>query len=366
MRRLGLRARITVLFVLTVLGVGLALIGLVYLYLKLTPVPFQAVLGGEDSGAVIDAAVPITEEILRVVLTISLSVLGVLTVLAGLTGWFVAGIVIRPLRDIAASAREVTAGKLSTRVRYDGPRDEAAELADALNVMLDSLAAQVAAQRRFAANASHELKTPIATIQTMADVALEDPDTPVDELRRTLTRVREVNAGQADTVTSLLALADLDAGRALELHPVNLSELAGAIANAHGIERTDIEPGLYATGEGELVRQAVDNLARNAVRHGTPGTAELKACRASESSPDDAPGTVIVEVSNDGPHLTAEDIDQLTEPFARSRTGGGHGLGLALVRAIAAAHGGELTIVPGRVGGVVVKLELPAATVQDR
>lgn len=358
MRRLSLRARITVMFVLTVLGVGLALIGLVYLYLKLTPVPFQAVLNEDDtSGAVIDAAVPITEEILRVVLTISLSVLGILTVLAGLTGWFVAGLVIRPLRDIAASAREVTSGKLATRVRYDGPHDEAAELADALNTMLDSLGAQVAAQRRFAANASHELKTPIATIQTMADVALEDPGAPKDELRETLTRVREVNAGQAETVTALLALADLEAGRKLELNPVNVSKLAAVIANNHSIDNIDIDQELYTSGDGELVRQAVDNLARNAVRHGTPGTADLRVYRNTQSA--EPTNTVTIEVRNDGPHLTTEEIALLTEPFARARTGGGNGLGLALVRAIAQAHGGELTIVPGAVGGIVVKLELP-------
>ena len=169
MQRLSLRARITVLFVGTVLGVGLLLIGLVYAYLRLTPVPFQATFPIEEDGLVIDAAVPITNEILRVILGASLTVLAVLTAIAGAVGWFVAGLVIRPLTGIADAAREVTVGDLTTRIAYEGPRDEIGDVTEALNVMLDSVQGAVDRQMRFAANASHELKTPIATIQADPD-----------------------------------------------------------------------------------------------------------------------------------------------------------------------------------------------------
>ena len=190
--KLSLRARITVMFLGTVLGVGLALIGLVYAYLKLTPVPFMAQIPTPDEGLVIDGAVPIADEVLRRVLVASLTVLALLTAVAGVIGWFVAGLVIKPLRDFADDATTVTRGDLSARISHQGSDDEVSELADALNAMLDELADSLERQRRFASNASHELKTPIATIQTMADVALASGDEQV--LRDTLVRMREVNA----------------------------------------------------------------------------------------------------------------------------------------------------------------------------
>ena len=235
MQRLSLRARITVMFVLTVLGVGLALIGLVYAYLRFTPVPFQAVLGADAAegagpdAAVIDAAVPITREILRVVLTISLAVLAVLTALSGAVGWWVAGLVIKPLRTIADAAAEVTHGDLDRRIEHAGPDDEVGELAAALNAMLDSLAASIAAQRRFAANASHELKSPIATIQTVADVALADPDAAPEDLRKALERVREVNTRGASATSALLSLSELEGGTRLVRESVDLSHLCACL-----------------------------------------------------------------------------------------------------------------------------------------
>jgi len=129
------------------------------------------------------------------VLVASLTVLALLTAVAGVIGWFVAGLVIKPLRDFADDAATVTRGDLSARISHQGSDDEVSELADALNAMLDELADSLERQRRFASNASHELKTPIATIQTMADVALASGDEQV--LRDTLVRMREVNARAA-------------------------------------------------------------------------------------------------------------------------------------------------------------------------
>lgn len=128
-------------------------------------------------------------------LVASLTVLALLTAVAGVIGWFVAGLVIKPLRDFADDAATVTRGDLSARISHQGSDDEVSELADALNAMLDELADSLERQRRFASNASHELKTPIATIQTMADVALASGDEQV--LRDTLVRMREVNARAA-------------------------------------------------------------------------------------------------------------------------------------------------------------------------
>lgn len=343
--RLSLRARITVMFVATVLGVGLALIGLVYAYLKLTPVPVMASFPGADDGVVIDGAVPVTDEILRRILLASLGALALLTALAGVVGWFVAGLVITPLRSIADDARTVTRGDLSARIDYDGPRDEVGELAEALNAMLDELADAVERQRRFAANASHELKTPISTIQTVADVALSGDDA---DLRPALGRVREVNARNAATVSALLQLANV---QVRDRAPVDLAAVCREVGAAHGMPVDTAEP-LTVEASPTLIRQAVDNLARNAAIHGTGGSIALRRAGACAE----------ITVESGGDQLDPAEVATWTEPFARARrtAGSGHGLGLALVKAIAKAHGGSLELAPRAGGGLVVKLLLPA------
>jgi len=342
--RLSLRARITVMFVATVLGVGLALIGLVYAYLKLTPVPVMASFPGTDDGVVIDGAVPVTDEILRRILLASLGALALLTALAGVVGWFVAGLVITPLRSIADDARTVTRGDLGARIDYDGPRDEVGELAEALNAMLDELADAVERQRRFAANASHELKTPIATIQTVADVALSGDDA---DLRPALGRIREVNARNAATVSSLLQLANV---QVRDRAAVDLAAVCREVGAAHGMP-VDATP-LTVDASPSLIRQAVDNLARNAAIHGADGSITLRPAGASAE----------ITVESAGEPLDPAEVATWTEPFARARrtSGSGHGLGLALVKAIAKAHGGSVELAPRAGGGLVVKLLLPA------
>ena len=343
--RLSLRARITVMFVATVLGVGLALIGLVYAYLKLTPVPVMASFPGADDGVVIDGAVPVTDEILRRILLASLGALALLTALAGVVGWFVAGLVITPLRSIADDARTVTRGDLKARIDYDGPRDEVGELAEALNAMLDELADAVERQRRFAANASHELKTPIATIQTVADVALSGGDA---DLRPALGRIREVNARNAATVSALLQLANV---QVRDRAAVDLAAVCREVGAAHGMPVDTAEP-LTVEASPTLIRQAVDNLARNAAIHGTGGSIALRRAGACAE----------ITVESGGDQLDPAEVATWTEPFARARrtAGSGHGLGLALVKAIAKAHGGSLELAPRAGGGLVVKLLLPA------
>lgn len=349
MRKLSLRARITVMFVATVLGVGCALIGLVYAYLKLTPVPVLAEFPAGPDGVVIDGAVPVTDEILHRILTASLGALALLTALAGVVGWFVAGLVITPLRAIADDAREVTRGNLAARIDYDGPRDEVGELSEALNAMLDELADAVERQRRFAANASHELKTPIATIQTVADVALSGEEA---DLRPALSRIREVNARNAATVSSLLQLANV---QVRDRATVDLAAVCREVGAERGVPVDAAEVSVQASPA--LVRQAVDNLVRNAVVHGAPGTARLSLRRAPGT-----PSAAEITVASGGDVLDPGEVATWTEPFARARrtSGEGQGLGLALVKAIAKAHGGSVELAPRAGGGLAVRLLLPA------
>lgn len=343
--KLSLRARITVMFLGTVLGVGLALIGLVYAYLKLTPVPFMAQIPTPDEGLVIDGAVPIADEVLRRVLVASLTVLALLTAVAGVIGWFVAGLVIKPLRDFADDAATVTRGDLNARISHQGPDDEVGELADALNAMLDELADALERQRRFASNASHELKTPIATIQTMADVALASGDDVV--LRDTLVRVREVNARAADTVAALLQLANVDVRDRQEL---DLAALCRDIGRGQGVPVT--AEAVTVAASPTLVRQAVENMVRNGITHGEdPSMTVAQVGRNAE-----------ITVESDGPQLDVAEVRTWVEPFARAQrtSGAGQGLGLAIVDAIAKAHGGSVELRPRAEGGLAVTLRLPA------
>ena len=328
---MSLRSRITAMFVATTASVGLALIALVYGYLKLTPVPFRAEF---PDSAVIDGAVPVSSDILRVMLTASLVSLLVLTVLAGVIGWFVAGWVITPLSSIASTARKVTAGDMKERTGYTGAADELGDVSKALDTMLDTLADSITAQKRFSANASHELKTPISTIQTIADVALAGDND--GELREALNRIREVNAGNAKTVTALLDLA-----RA-EMPAVDAVDF-GAICRDCGIDAESV----IVTGDPVLLQHAVSNLVRNAHTHGEYVSGALTL----------HDGLATVTVESAGPELSEEEVATFVEPF----TGSGHGLGLTLTDSIAASHGGKLELVPRAGGGLIARFSVPTS-----
>ncbi|OIR43364.1 HAMP domain-containing sensor histidine kinase [Corynebacterium sp. NML120713] len=364
---LSLRARTSWLFVATVFTAGLSLTAVVYLYLRLTPVPVQAVIEGagggpEVDGAFIDGSVPISHEVLNVMLGASLVALCVLTALAGAIGWFVAGVLLKPVRTIAATARLVSAGDLDQRFDYEGPADDVADLAHALDSMLESLANSIAARQRFASNASHELKTPIATIQTIADVALLDPNAPVEELRDAIRDIRTVNASSAEMVTSLLNFSQAEA-KVLEARDIDLTQLITSITmNTDSIDAT-IAPDLQVLGDEVLLRHAIQNLIDNARIHGADGAASVHAHRT------DSGDGVDVVVVNEGDVLNPATVGQLVEPFSRAnaRVSGarrGHGLGLALVDTIARAHHGELTLEARPAedgGGLVACMTLPVA-----
>ena len=193
-------------------------------------------------------------------------------------------------------------------------------------------------------------KTPIATIQTVADVALSGDDA---DLRPAVAQIRKVNARNAATVSSLLQLANV---QVRDRGAVDLAALCHEAVAAHCVP-VDAEP-VTVEASPTLVRQAVDNLVRNAVAHGAPGTAQLTLQRASGTP---APLAEIT-VSSGGDVLDPAEVATWTEPFTRARrtAGSGHGLGLALVKAIAKAHGGSVELSPRAGGGLAVRLLLPA------
>jgi signal transduction histidine kinase len=216
--------------------------------------------------------------------------------------------------------------------------------------VLAPLARAIAAQRRFVANASHELRTPMTAIRAGAEVALDDPDATVEDLREVL---RDTVAATEETdklMSSLLALATATDGTRADA-PVELSKIVrgvlppGARIDAH-LEPTTVR------GDAALLQRAAANLVDNAMRHGRVGGQVRVALRDGE-----------LTVANAGARIAPEDLARLTEPFERLRRGTapGTGLGLSIVKAIAESHGGALKLDAPAEGGLVARLALPVA-----
>ena len=364
-RRLTIRARLTLTYAGLVTGSGAVLITLVYLYMR----RFQVAVPGESAGMdggeeSIYLRVTLMSEFLNRMLAISLGALVLLALLSGAVGWAVAGRMLAPLSTMNEAAKQAASGDLSRRLALEGPRDEIRDLADTYDRMLDSLESSLSTYRRFAANASHELRTPLATAQTMIDVTLADPAASVQQLRSLAQRLRETNRANVETVDALLDLAEAQSGD-IYREDVDLGEVVSAVlarlapeADARGVTPPD-PPDVLVVVEGDpvLLRQAVSNLLRNAVRHNVPGGAvELSLVRAG--------GRARLRLSNGGPVVPAERLESLREPFVRGsgrgRTrGAGHGLGLAIVSAVAEAHDGALELSANPSGGLTAILDLP-------
>ncbi|MCZ0857804.1 HAMP domain-containing sensor histidine kinase [Actinomyces israelii] len=366
-RRLTIRARLTLTYAGLVTGSGAVLIALVYLYMRRFEVPVSEapVVGTNESDGSIYLRVTLLSEFLNTMLGISLGALVLLALLSGAVGWVVAGRMLAPLSTMNEAAKQAASGDLSRRLALAGPHDEIRDLADTYDHMLDSLESSLATYRRFAANASHELRTPLATAQTMIDVTLVDPGASADQLRSLVERLRETNQANVETVDALLDLAEAQSGD-IYREEVDLGEVVATVLAQLAPEAAEREvtlpaaPGDIVVVEGDpvLLRQAVSNLLRNAVRHNVAGGGvELGLARAGDRAR--------LLLSNDGPLVPAEHLTALREPFVRGagrgRTrGDGHGLGLAIVSAVAAAHDGVLELSANPSGGLSVVLDLPA------
>jgi signal transduction histidine kinase len=301
------------------------------------------------------------------VLMASLIALGIMVVVSALLGWFFAGRSLRPLRMITATARRISEDNLHERLAFVGPADELKDLADTFDGLLERLQAAFAAQRLFVANASHELRTPITTMRAALDVAMAKPgplppQTVVlaNRLRAELDRVSELLEG-------LLVLARAQHGALPNREIVALNEVVSdavrtrsAAIEAAGLSfRLAGDALLPVAGSGVMLRRMVDNVIDNAIVHNAPHGWIAVGSWASQGT-----GRVVVE--NGGPVLDQDQVSQLAQPFRRlgaDRVGSdrGSGLGLSIVAAIAAAHGGSLELRARPEGGLQVAITLPLA-----
>jgi signal transduction histidine kinase len=282
-----------------------------------------------------------------------------------LLAWVITGQVLRPLHEVTATARRLSAESLDQRLCLPGPRDEVAELADTFDAMLDRLQAAFESQRRFVANASHELRTPLAVIRTEVDVTLADPAADRAELRRMAGVVRDATLRAQQLVDGLLVLARTEGGALRAREPADLASLADAALRIVAPEvrdrglrvSTQITPAL-TMGDPAVLERVVGNLVENAVRHNIAG-GWLEICT------DRVDSQVRLRVRNSGEAVAPEAVTALFEPFHRggvARTShDGAGLGLSIVRAVVTAHAGTVHAEPVHGGGLSVTVHLPAA-----
>lgn len=278
-------------------------------------------------------------------------------------GWFVAGWMLRPLTRVTDVARRVRDGSLTQRVALPGRGDELTDLADAFDDMLDRVARTIEAERRFAANASHELRTPHAVMRTMLEVARADPDGR--DIGTLLARLEETNERAIGLTEALLRLSRAAHGAALAHEPVDLGALVDRVA-------ADLRPSadsgcvrmrastapVSVIGDGVLLEQLVANLVRNAIVHNVPqGFVDLQVVASADR------GAIVVE--NSGTVIDPAIVDALVEPFVRARQrvraseADGQGLGLAIADAIVRVHDGRLTMRAREGGGLRVEASLP-------
>jgi signal transduction histidine kinase len=284
--------------------------------------------------------------------------LAVIAVAAAAIGWLIAGRVLRPLRTITAAARRISASSLHERLALQGPDDELKELADTLDGLFARLEASFDTQRRFAANASHELRTPLTRERTLLQVTLADPAATTATWQAVSRDLLASNAEQERLMETLLTLASSEAGPG-EREPADLAAITReALAAARpAISRlglhahADIQPAIL-DGDPLLVQQLAANLIDNAVRHNIPGGDIQITTKTSHAGP-------VLSVTSSGQVIPAADVDRLFQPFQRlgprrARNDNGHGLGLSIVRAVAAAHGATIgaRALPG--GGLAV------------
>jgi two-component system OmpR family sensor kinase len=345
----------------------------------------QSTLVNEETGeqrtvlSVVAEPISATTNTLHSLLLTELAVTAGAIVLALAGGWWLVRLGLRPLADVERTADAIALGDLDQRVPGADDATEVGRLARALNVMLERIqsafAARVASEerlkesdqhlRQFVADASHELRTPIAAVSAYAELFERGAGRHDEDLPRVMSGIRNETARMDRLVNDLLLLARFDEGLPLQVVPIELVSLgaeavrtAATVGPAWPVSFTASRP-VEVVGDPTRLRQVLDNLLANVRAHtpeGTPTSVRV----------DQEGDTAVVVVSDRGPGMPADDAARVFERFfrvdaARARTHGGSGLGLSIVAAIVAAHGGTVAAVSAPGAGMTVTVRIPMA-----
>lgn len=277
---------------------------------------------------------------------------------------------LRPIEVMAGEADRISAGDLAERVSRHDSRTEVGRLGTALNGMLTRIETSVAERsaseeltRRFFADASHELRTPLASLRANAELYQQGALSSRPQVDEAMRRIALEAQRMGKLVDDMLRLARLDQHPESDHEFVDVSALVNACTDAARVTgagqtwHTVIAPGLATTGDQELLRRAVDNLLANVSTHTPAGTvATITAGRRN--------GSVVINVSDDGPGVAADRLPRLFDRFYRGRGAEtpcpGSGLGLAIVTAVAATHQGTAEAILNEPHGLRVTMTLPS------
>ncbi len=318
-----------------------------------------------------------TGSTLHRLLVIELAVTGGAVIVALIGGFWLVRVGLRPLRDMEATAESIAAGNLTERVPGENDTTEVGRLGRTLNVMLarieSAFGARVASEqrlrasearlRRFVADASHELRTPIAAISAYAELFGRGASEQKADLERLMGGIRSETTRMEHLVADLLLLARLDEGRTMEQRSVDLVSLCAEAVHTASTVGPDWPVAFRASqpievmGDATSLRQVVDNLLSNVRAHTPAGTEVVVTVEPEDQG-------AVITVADNGPGMEPEEAEHIFERFyrsdpSRSRANGGAGLGLSIVSAIVSHHGGTVAA-HGQVGvGTTFTVHLP-------
>jgi signal transduction histidine kinase len=351
------KPRVTLQMQLALLYAGFLTCGAALLLVPILTI-HQSIPAGADGRVIAGIQANTQAQVIR-----SLAILAGLVIASLAVGWLIAGRFLRPLRTITAAARDISASNLNRRLAVTGRNDEFKDLGETLDDLFERLEASFESQRHFVANASHELRTPLAAERTLLQVALADPDATAGTLRETCQQVLTLGDQQERLIEALLTLASSERG-VEQWEPFDLAEVTAKATNDRRAEAGRRGLHLFTTltvapvtGDPSLAESLVANLLDNAVRHNMPGgRVDVETTMRD--------GRAVLRVSNTGPVIPPYELNRLFQPFQRLgherlRNGDGHGLGLAIVRAIAVAHRAAITAAPRPGGGLDIEVSFP-------
>lgn len=330
---------------------------------------------GRFEGQTAVLAIPLTDvqSTLRGLLLNEVLISSVVVVGTALMAFVIIQVGLRPLRRMGAAAGLIAAGDLSRRVEPSTPKTEIGRLGLALNAMLSQIEAAFAQSkaseqrlRRFIADASHELRTPLTSIRGYSEMLRRGAAESPSDSETARRRIEEESVRMSTLVDDMLLIARLDQGRPLETKPVNLQAIArDAVDDARAVApKRDItlsaDQAIVVAGDDTRLRQVISNLMRNALVH-TPQSTPIEVAVTTEDS------VARMSVTDHGPGLSLDQMPRIFEPFyradpSRSRDSGGAGLGLSIVNAVVAAHGGRVWVKETSGGGATFEVELPLAS----